>query len=76
MDFVFGPEVVVGAEMYVKLLKLITVSERTFGDVQHVLGVFVDPEDQRLSGVFDRSAHLFFFSTTEHNDKKKSYVQR
>lgn len=54
----FGPEIVIGAEMYVEFLKLITVSERTFGYVQDVFRVLVHSEDQRLSGVFDRSADL------------------
>lgn len=54
----FGPEIVIGAKVYVELLKLIAVSQRALGYVQHVLRVFVHSEDQRLSGVLDRAADL------------------
>lgn len=53
-----GSQIVVRAEVYVELLKLITVRQWTLGDVQNVFRVLVDPEDQRLSGVFDLSADL------------------
>jgi len=55
---VLGPEIVIGAEMYVELLKLITISQWALGYVQNVFRVFVHSEDQRLSGVLDRSADL------------------
>lgn len=53
-----GSQIVVGAEVYVELLELITVRERTFGNVQNVFRIFVDPEHQRLPGVLDRTADL------------------
>lgn len=41
----FGPKIIIGAEMYVEFLKLVTISQWTLGYVQNVLGVFIHPED-------------------------------
>jgi len=55
---VLGSQIVVRTEVYVELLELITVRQWTFGDVQNIFRVFIDPEDQGLSGIFDRPADL------------------
>jgi hypothetical protein len=44
--------------MYVYLLELVTIGKRAAGNVDMVLGVFVHPEHQGLSGVLKRPAHL------------------
>jgi hypothetical protein len=44
--------------MYVYLFELVAIGERAAGNVDVVLGVFVHPEHQRLSGVVQRPAHL------------------
>jgi hypothetical protein len=44
--------------MYVYLFELVAIGERSSGDVDMVLGVFVNLEHQRLSGVVKRPAHL------------------
>jgi hypothetical protein len=44
--------------MYVYLFELIAIGKRSAGDVDMMLGVFVHPEHQRLSGVVKRPAHL------------------
>jgi len=56
----FGPEIVIGAEVYVELLELIAISQRTFGDVQNVFRLFIHSEHQRLSSVFDCSTDLYY----------------
>lgn len=45
LNFMFGPKIIIGAEMYVELLELVTISQRTLGDVQNVLRVFIHSED-------------------------------
>jgi len=58
LDFMFRPEIVIGTEVYVELLELIAISQRTFSDVQNVFRLFIHSEHQRLSSVFDCSTDL------------------
>lgn len=58
LDFMFGPEIVIGAEVYVELLELIAISQRTFSDVQNVFRLFIHSEHQRLSSIFNCSTDL------------------
>ena len=53
-----GPLVILRTVMYVYLFELVAIGQRTAGNVDMVLGVFVHPEHQRLSGVVKRPAHL------------------
>jgi hypothetical protein len=58
MDAVLRAQVVLNAIMYVYFLELVTIGERTPGNVDMVFGVLVHSEHKGLSRVLQCPAHL------------------